>query len=71
MKNVFRKYYLNTPASEIYNFYPSLNYKSEDKFENIPFAEESDKRKKLLDCYKSQTMGKYRNIKLDFISFIL
>jgi LmbE family N-acetylglucosaminyl deacetylase len=70
MKKVFRKYYLNIPAPKIYKFYPSLNYKSEDRFENIPFAEESDKRKRLLDCYKSQTMQKFRNIQLDFIPFI-
>jgi len=69
MKNVFHKYYNTGSAPEIYNFYPSLNYKSEDKFENIPFTEESEKRKKLLDCYKSQIMKKYRNIQLKFTVF--
>ncbi len=67
MKNFFRKYYKAGKSPEIYKFHPILNYNSEDRFENIPFAEESEKRKKLLDCYKSQTIGKYRNIKLDFL----
>ena len=67
MKNVFRKYYKAGKSPEIYKFHPSLNYNSEDQFENIPFAEESEKRRKLLDCYKSQTMQKYRNIRLDFL----
>jgi LmbE family N-acetylglucosaminyl deacetylase len=70
MKNVFRKYYNTKKSPEIYNFNPNLNYKSEDRFENIPFVEESERRRKLLDCYKSQTMQKYRNIKIDFSSFI-
>lgn len=70
MKNVFMKYYKNKQSPEIYKFNPTLNYSSEDRFENIPFAEESEKRRKLLDCYKSQTMQKYRNIQLDFIPFI-
>lgn len=70
MKNVFCKYYKSGKSPEIYKFHPSLNYNSEDKFENIPFVEESEKRRKLLDCYKSQTMQKYRNIKLDFSQFI-
>ena len=67
MKNVFRKYYKAGKSPEIYKFHPSLNYNSKDQFENIPFAEESEKRRKLLDCYKSQTMQKYRNIRLDFL----
>jgi LmbE family N-acetylglucosaminyl deacetylase len=67
MKNVFLKYYKAGKSPEIYKFHPSLNYNSEDQFENIPFAEESEKRRKLLDCYKSQTMQKYRNIRLDFL----
>jgi hypothetical protein len=67
MKNVFRKYYKSSESPEIYKFNPSLNYNSEDRFENIPFIEESEKRRKLLDCYKSQTMRKYRNIHLDFL----
>ena len=67
MKNAFCKYYKAGKSPEIYKFHPSLNYNSEDRFENIPFAEESEKRRKLLDCYKSQIMQKYRNIKLDFI----
>ena len=70
MKNVFRKYYKAGKSPEIYKFYPNLNYESEDRFENIPFVEESEKRRKLLNCYKSQKMQKYRNIKLDFIPFI-
>jgi LmbE family N-acetylglucosaminyl deacetylase len=70
MKNIFRKYYKAGKSPEIYKFHPSLNYNSENRFENIPFAEESEKRRKLLDCYKSQKMQKYRNIKLDFIPFI-
>jgi len=70
MKNVFQKYYKSGKSPEIYKFQPSLNYNSEDRFENIPFAEETEKRRKLLDCYKSQTMQKYRNIKLDFLPFI-
>jgi LmbE family N-acetylglucosaminyl deacetylase len=67
MKNVFRKYYKSGESPEIYKFNPSLNYNSEDRFENIPFIEESEKRRKLLDCYKSQTIHKYRNIHLDFL----
>jgi len=67
MKNMVKKYYKNRQSPEIYKFNPSLNYNSKDRFENIPFAEESEKRRKLLDCYKSQTMQKYRNIKLDYI----
>ena len=67
MKNMVKKYYKNRQSPKIYKFHPSLNYNSKDQFENIPFAEESEKRRKLLDCYKSQTMQKYRNIKLDFI----
>lgn len=70
MKNVFRKYYNTGKSPEIYNFNPNLNYTSENRFENIPFVEESEKRRKLLDCYKSQTMQKYRNIKIDFSPFI-
>jgi LmbE family N-acetylglucosaminyl deacetylase len=70
MKNIFRKYYNTGKSPEIYKFYPNLNYSSEDRFENVPFAEESEKRRKLFDCYKSQTMQKYRNIKLDFSPFI-
>jgi LmbE family N-acetylglucosaminyl deacetylase len=70
IKNVFRKYYKAGKSPEIYKFHPSLNYNSEDQFENIPFAEETEKRRKLLDCYKSQTIQKYRNIKLDFLPFI-
>jgi LmbE family N-acetylglucosaminyl deacetylase len=70
MKNVFCKYYKSGKSPEIYKFHPSLNYESEDQFENIPFVEESDKRRKLLDCYKSQTIQKYRNIKNDFLPFI-
>lgn len=70
MKNVFRKYYKAGKSPEIYKFHPSLNYNSEDRFENIPFSEESEKRRKLLDCYKSQTMQKYRNIQPDFSQFI-
>jgi len=68
MKNAFCKYYKAGKSPEIYKFHPSLNYNSEDRFENIPFAEESEKRRKLLDCYKTQTMQKYRNIHLDFLS---
>jgi len=70
MKNVFQKYYKSGKSPEIYKFQPSLNYNSEDRFENIPFAKETEKRRKLLDCYKSQIMQKYRNIKLDFLPFI-
>jgi LmbE family N-acetylglucosaminyl deacetylase len=70
VKNVVKKYYKNGQSPEIYKFHPSLNYNSEDRFENIPFAEESERRQKLLDCYKSQTIQKYRNIKLDFLPFI-
>ena len=70
IKNAFCKYYKAGKSPEIYKFQPSLNYNSEDRFENIPFAEESEKRRKLLDCYKSQIIQKYRNIKLDFIPFI-
>ena len=71
MKNVFQIYYKSGKSPEIYKFYPNLNYNSEDRFENIPFSEETEKRRKLLDCYKSQTMEKYRNIQLNFIPFIL
>jgi LmbE family N-acetylglucosaminyl deacetylase len=70
MKNVFRKYYKSDKYPEIYKFYPNLNYNGEDPFENIPFSKESEKRRELLDCYKSQTIDKYRNIQLDFSSFI-
>ena len=70
MKNVFRKYYNTGKSPEIYKFYPNLNYTSKNRFENIPFVEESEKRQKLLDCYKSQTIFKYRNIKIDFSPFI-
>jgi LmbE family N-acetylglucosaminyl deacetylase len=67
MKNVFQKYYKDRKSPEIYKFHPSLNYNSEDRFENIPFAEVSEKRRKLLDCYKSQKLEKYRNIMLNFL----
>jgi len=67
VKNVVKKYYTNGQSPKIYKFYPSLNYNSGDRFENISFAEESERRRKLLDCYRSQTMQKYRNIKLDYI----
>jgi LmbE family N-acetylglucosaminyl deacetylase len=67
MKNVFCKYYKSGKSPKIYKFQPSLNYESEDQFENIPFVQESEKRRKLLDCYESQTMQKYRNIQLDFL----
>ena len=67
MKNVFRKYYKAWKSPEIYKFNPTLNYNGEDPFENIPFVEESEKRRKLLDCYKSQTIRKYRNIRLNFL----
>jgi LmbE family N-acetylglucosaminyl deacetylase len=70
MKDVFSKYYKLGKCPEIYKFNPILNYNSEDRFENIPFAEESEKRRELLDCYNSQIMQKYRNIKLDFSPFI-
>lgn len=70
MKNVAHKYYKSGKSPEIYKFHPILNYNSEDQFENIPFLEETEKRRKLLDCYKSQKMQKYRNIKLDFLPFI-
>lgn len=70
MKSVFRKYYKSGESPEIYKFNPSLNYNSEDRFENIPFSKESEKRRELLDCYKSQTIHKYRNIQLDFSPFI-
>ena len=64
---MFKKYYKNGQSPQIYKFYPSLNYNSEDRYENIPFAEEIERMQKLLDCYKSQTMQNYRNIKLDYI----
>lgn len=67
MKNVFQKYYKYEKSPEIYKFHPSLNYNNEDRFENIPFAKESERRRKLLDCYKSQKIQKYRNIKLNFL----
>ena len=70
MKDVFSKYYKIGKFPGIYKFNPILNYNSEDRFENIPFVEANEKRRKLLDCYKSQTMQKYHNIQLDFLPFI-
>jgi hypothetical protein len=70
MKNVFRKYYKAWKSPEIYKFYPNINYNCEDPFENVHFSKESEKRRELLDCYKSQTIDKYRNIQLDFSPFI-
>jgi LmbE family N-acetylglucosaminyl deacetylase len=72
MKKVLGEYYANKNSiPDIYQFYPNLNYNSEDRFENILWIKESERRKIILDCYKTQTMQKYRNIQLNFIPFII
>jgi len=72
MKKVLSEYYANKNSIPyIFQFYPNLNYNSDDRFENILWIKESERRKIILDCYKTQTMQKYRNIQLNFIPFII
>lgn len=72
MKKVFGNYYKNiNNIPEIYQFYPHLNYESKDCYKNIPYVDESARRKMILDQFKSQSMTCYRNVKLDFTPFIL
>jgi LmbE family N-acetylglucosaminyl deacetylase len=61
MKEVLIDFYYNKDKSiipDIYEFNPQLNYES--------YIKETDKRKLLLDKYKTQTIDLFRNIKLDF-----
>jgi LmbE family N-acetylglucosaminyl deacetylase len=67
INDIVNEYYTNNRFPKFYQFYPLLNYKNDDKFYNIPFKEASKKRRKLLDCYKSQTIDKYTNIVTNFI----
>ena len=67
MKSLFIEYYKDKLFLKFYQFYPFLNYKNDDRFYNIPFRKASEKRKKLLDCYKSQTTDIYENIVTLFI----
>ena len=72
VKSVVCEFYSTNPPSrmpQIYEFYPQLNYKSinvDDRLKNILCVEETQRRKVLLDQYKSQTIDIFRNIKLDF-----
>jgi LmbE family N-acetylglucosaminyl deacetylase len=67
VKTIYNEYYNNKSFLKFYQFNPSLNYNNHDRFFNIPFQEASKKRKKLLDCYKSQTINIYKNIVTNFI----
>jgi LmbE family N-acetylglucosaminyl deacetylase len=72
MTNTLNDYYKNKNfIPKVYQFWPHLNYKNDDKLDNIVYVEENERHTKLLDQYKSQTVDIFRNIRFDFKCLVL